>query len=148
VSALPGFAGMTFAERSEARAQRYERFIVRHADRGTEGRDPREISRDELATLHDPMPVLKAIRAKCLDCCCYQEGEVRKCAAIECPLWPFRMGSNPWRAPPSEAKRAASAEAGRRLANLRMVQGKTDEGEVPATLPPGGLHDGGRPNGG
>jgi hypothetical protein len=31
------------------------------------GRDPRKIARDVLAQYHPPMPVLKAIRAKCID---------------------------------------------------------------------------------
>lgn len=35
---------------------------------------------------------IKAIRAKCLDCCGYQDAEVRKCASSECPLWRYRMG--------------------------------------------------------
>ena len=34
----------------------------------------------------------KAIRLKCLDCCCGQSAEVRKCPAIDCPLWRYRMG--------------------------------------------------------
>lgn len=34
----------------------------------------------------------KAIRLKCLDCCAYQQAEVRKCPATSCPLWRFRMG--------------------------------------------------------
>lgn len=34
----------------------------------------------------------KAIRLKCLDCCCGQAAEVRKCPAEDCPLWRFRMG--------------------------------------------------------
>ena len=34
----------------------------------------------------------KAIRLKCLDCCCDQAAEVRKCPATNCPLWRFRMG--------------------------------------------------------
>ena len=37
---------------------------------------------------------LKAIRAHCRDCCGEQPSEVRKCVAIDCPLWPFRMGGN------------------------------------------------------
>lgn len=37
----------------------------------------------------------KAIRAKCLDCCCWQASEVRLCAVMDCPLHPFRMGHNP-----------------------------------------------------
>lgn len=34
----------------------------------------------------------KAIRLKCLDCCCFQENEVRECSSTLCPLWPYRMG--------------------------------------------------------
>lgn len=32
-----------------------------------------------------------AIRAKCLDCCCGQPGEVRLCPAKQCPLWKYRL---------------------------------------------------------
>lgn len=34
----------------------------------------------------------KAIRAKCIDCCCGQKNEVRLCPAKDCPLWPYRLG--------------------------------------------------------
>lgn len=34
----------------------------------------------------------KAIRLKCIDCCAGQVAEVRKCPAVDCPLWRFRMG--------------------------------------------------------
>lgn len=34
----------------------------------------------------------KAIRLKCIDCCAGNMTEVRKCPAINCPLWRFRMG--------------------------------------------------------
>jgi hypothetical protein len=40
---------------------------------------------------------LKAIREKCLDCCCGNGSEVRKCVAVDCSLWAFRMGTNPFR---------------------------------------------------
>jgi len=39
---------------------------------------------------------LKAIKEKCLDCCCGQKNEVKLCPVKECPLWPFRMGKNPF----------------------------------------------------
>ena len=45
---------------------------------------------------HRPQSPLRAIRAKCLDCSCYQASEVRLCEAIKCPLWPFRAGKHPW----------------------------------------------------
>ena len=34
----------------------------------------------------------KAIRLKCLDCCCGNSAEVRRCRATNCPLWRWRMG--------------------------------------------------------
>ena len=38
---------------------------------------------------------IKAIRAKCLDCCCGMAKEVRLCLIKDCPLWPYRMGKRP-----------------------------------------------------
>ncbi len=35
----------------------------------------------------------KAIRLKCLDCCCNQPAEVRRCHLKDCTLWRFRMGT-------------------------------------------------------
>lgn len=34
----------------------------------------------------------KAIRLKCLDCCCGNSAEVRRCSSVKCPLWRYRMG--------------------------------------------------------
>jgi hypothetical protein len=82
------------------------------------GRDPRQVSRDELiAAGHKPMSPLKALRARCIDCCADQPSEVRLCTAVTCPSWPFRMGANPWREI-SEGRR----KAGRRLA-ARQARG-------------------------
>lgn len=38
-----------------------------------------------------------AIRRKCIDCCAGSISEVRLCETIACPLWPFRMGEQPFR---------------------------------------------------
>lgn len=38
---------------------------------------------------------IKAIRAKCLDCCAGQVAEVRECAMKTCALHPYRMGKRP-----------------------------------------------------
>ena len=38
---------------------------------------------------------LKAIRQKCLECCCQQSAEVRLCPCEDCALYPYRMGHNP-----------------------------------------------------
>ena len=60
---------------------------------------------------------VKAIRAKCLDCCCGQANEVKLCPCPDCPLYPFRFGTNPYRAPRekrelTEAQKAALARYG------------------------------------
>lgn len=34
----------------------------------------------------------KAIRAKCIDCCCGQVAEIRRCSIKACALWRYRMG--------------------------------------------------------
>ena len=34
----------------------------------------------------------KAIRLKCLDCCCGSAHEVRACVCRDCTLWRFRFG--------------------------------------------------------
>ena len=41
----------------------------------------------------------KAIRLKCLDCCCGSAHEVKLCPVEKCPLYPFREGENPYRKP-------------------------------------------------
>ncbi len=38
---------------------------------------------------------MKAIRLKCLDCCCGQHLEIRLCETTECALHPFRFGKRP-----------------------------------------------------
>ena len=40
--------------------------------------------------------VLRASRLKCYDCSCYQSNEVRECLVKTCPLYPFRLGKNPF----------------------------------------------------
>ncbi len=39
---------------------------------------------------------MKAIRLKCLDCCCEQKQEVRACPVLKCSLWKFRLGLHPF----------------------------------------------------
>ena len=46
---------------------------------------------------------LKAIRAKCIDCCGGSRHEVRLCPVAACALWPYRFGKRS----ATVAKRAA-----------------------------------------
>lgn len=55
----------------------------------------------------------KAIKAKCLDCCCGQMSEVRNCTCSSCALHAFRNGHNPY------SKRVMSEEQ-KEAAKLRM----------------------------
>ena len=59
------------------------------------------------------MNPLRAVREKCLDCTCQQPIEVKECTVKTCALYPFRMGTNPYRAkrtltPEARAKATAS----------------------------------------
>lgn len=38
---------------------------------------------------------IKAIRLKCLDCCCNSANEVKLCKCDSCPLYPYRFGKRP-----------------------------------------------------
>ena len=61
------------------------------------GRRPSEVPSEILSRYYAEKNPLKALRARCLDCCCGSTSEVRKCVAVGCPSWPFRMGINPFR---------------------------------------------------
>jgi hypothetical protein len=74
----------------------YEDLIVRKPDGSTEGRDPSELPKELMLLAYTPAPLLKIIRDKCLDCCCYQPSEIRKCSSVGCALWPYRIGRNPF----------------------------------------------------
>ncbi len=43
------------------------------------------------------MTPLKAIREKCVDCCCGSANEVKLCTAEDCPLYAYRLGKDPAR---------------------------------------------------
>ena len=38
---------------------------------------------------------MRAIRKKCLECCCGQMKEVRECTMKNCALYPYRNGHRP-----------------------------------------------------
>ena len=75
-----------------------------------------------MANLQNPV---KAIRAKCLDCCCDQPEEVKAGPSQDCPLHPFRMGKNP-----SRVKREMSEEQRQKMsAVLAAAREKQKGGE-------------------
>lgn len=62
--------------------------------------------------------ILKAIRAKCLDCCGGHAAEVRECHLTGCTLHPYRMGKNPYR------KSQELSEERRAALSLRLVSAR------------------------
>src|SRR5262249_24820779 len=88
------------------------------------GRDPRRMTQGGHPEAgHERMSLLYALRAHCLDCCGQQTNEVAACSAVECPSWPFRMGTNPWRRPASEARRQAARQAMAQINRRRQKSG-------------------------
>lgn len=67
---------------------------------------------------------VKVIRQKCLYCTCGQIKEIELCPSVDCPLWPWRKGINPYRKPPSP--RARKAGAGN-LKNFKSILSETKE---------------------
>lgn len=80
-------------------------------------RDPWKVSAADYAAVgFEAAPLLRVIRAKCMDCCVEQESEVRKCVQFTCANWPYRMGFNPFRSRElTDEQRAAASERGRAL---------------------------------
>src|SRR5690242_11291356 len=61
------------------------------------GRDPRQMTEIELIELgHVKRPLLRVIRANCVECSGGSEAEVRRCRMVACQFWPYRMGTNPF----------------------------------------------------
>ena len=40
-----------------------------------------------------PLTRKRAMREKCLECCCGSKHEVKHCPITGCALWPYRLGS-------------------------------------------------------
>lgn len=64
------------------------------------------------------MTPLKAIKLKCLDCCCDQANEVTLCPVTDCTLFPFRKGKGNKREMTDEQREASAI----RLRALRAKQ--------------------------
>lgn len=64
---------------------------------------------------------MKAIRAKCLDCCAGQVVEVRECEITQCALHPYRFGKNPFRTKREYTPEQREAMAAR-LASARKTK--------------------------
>lgn len=66
----------------------------------------------------------KAIRLKCLDCCCGSASEVRRCESRNCPLWRFRMGREVLEDSEEDAAEFEAGPTGQALAHPQREQGE------------------------
>jgi hypothetical protein len=93
------------------------------------GRERRRLTVAELEALgHTKQPLLRVIRTNCVECCAGNEAEVRRCGMHWCPFWPYRMASNPFAAPKSEAQLAAFEKRLARTREGRSLRAKSPEG--------------------
>lgn len=76
---------------------------------------------------------VKVIREKCLRCCCDSVKEVELCPIEACPLWPFRMGKNPYRKKTelTDEQRKAASE---RMKALRAKIANKNDREIDASV--------------
>ena len=61
------------------------------------------LTRDNLRVVPSGKGPFAAIRRKCLDCTVWQPGEIANCPMVDCALWPYRFGGDPWRKAPRTA---------------------------------------------
>ncbi len=85
---------------------------------------------------HRKMSPIKAILAKC-NWCSRSQWDRIDCLVKDCPLYPFRLGADPYRAPKSEAQResARSLTAKRQAQRSLRVSESTPHGQVGTTTP-------------
>ena len=91
------------------------------------GRDPRKMTEAELAAAgHHKRRLLDAVRENCIGCCAGNAAEVRRCRMVACPMWPYRMGTNPFST--KELSDEAREAAGARLAAARAKRAAPTDG--------------------
>ena len=62
-----------------------------------EGFNPRKYSSELLNEAgYSKASPLEAIKAHCLECCGFSKSETLKCVSLKCPLYLYRLGTNPW----------------------------------------------------
>lgn len=88
------------------------------------GLNPLKISFEDLRGLGHPESYPRAIRAFCKGCCGGVSIEIRKCTATGCPLWPLRMGRNPFDTRSRNTKPATTAIE--RVSNVKTSQHKSE----------------------
>ena len=65
---------------------------------------------------------IKAIRLKCLDCCCGSSDVVAQCPCDDCSLHPYRFGKNPYVKLSDEERERRSKQARENLAFSQHIK--------------------------
>ena len=77
---------------------------------------------------------VKAIRAKCIDCCGAEDyiNRIRDCEITECAIHPFRMGKNPYREKKklTDEQRAMYKERARKMWETRKAKQSNNNEET------------------
>jgi hypothetical protein len=93
---------------AEAEDRKDYAFLVEHEPEAAElefkilyrGKNPKEIPIEALESMQTlefrKRSPATGVRQFCLNCMCGDRNEVRLCEATFCPLWPFRLGANPF----------------------------------------------------
>lgn len=76
--------------------------------------------------VEERIPLLKAVRLKCLDCSCFQPKEVALCPVKKCTLYPYRFGKDPYRQKTTRVYTPEEREAARqRMAKINSQRKDT-----------------------
>lgn len=73
---------------------------------------------------------LKAIRLKCLGCCCGSSNEVKLCTLDRCPLYPFRDGHNPFIEKQEWTEERKAAQRARFAQNVQAAAREKSENPI------------------
>jgi hypothetical protein len=113
-----------------------QKVLLEKRDGWDVGRDSRQVSREEsIAAGHKPTSPLKALRARCIDCKAGELSQVRTCHHLDCPAWPYRMGTSPWQAPLSAEVLEARRRGGRKRAARFEKSAQGTDSDTERTLP-------------
>ena len=93
--------------------------------------DARDVADNNISKKSQRNPV-KAIRAKCIDCCGADDyiNRIRNCEITKCAIHPFRMGKNPYREKKqlTEEQQAMYKERARKMWETRKAKQSNNEG--------------------
>lgn len=83
-------------EKAEEIEDEEEREDLDDSDDSEDSEDTGISSKKYIRSLCSKISPVKAIRKFCMECVGGNRNYIRECECAHCPLWPFRMGNNPF----------------------------------------------------